>query len=389
MKTVVILGRQPKLSLAELESVFSASAVQPIGREAALINIAPENAAKANLGGSVKLGRLLAIAPTNDWGQLLNFCRQALPEHIENLPEGKLRLGLSIYGIRTNASSINRGALELKKVVRETGRSVRVIPNKELQLNSAQVLHNKLTGTQGVELLLVAAGKETYIAQTTFVQDIDEYSARDFGRPKRSGFVGMLPPKLAQIMLNTAQSAPGETVLDPFCGTGVVLQEAILMGCKAYGTDIEPKMIEYSTANLQWLKEKYRLLQLEVTVSQDDAQTAQWQQPIDRVVCETYLGQPMTTLPPSDKLQKIVDGCDELIEHFLQNLATQIPSGTRCCIGIPAWRQKNSFLHLPVIDQLEKLGYNRVSFEHASDQDLIYHRDDQIVARELLVLTRK
>jgi hypothetical protein len=36
------------------------------------------------------------------------------------------------------------------------------------------------------------------------VQDIDAYAERDFERPMRDAFVGMLPPKLAQIMLNLA-----------------------------------------------------------------------------------------------------------------------------------------------------------------------------------------
>jgi hypothetical protein len=45
--------------------------------------------------------------------------------------------------------------------------------------------------------------------------------------------------------------------------------------------------------------------------------------------------------------------------------------------------------HLPLIDQISDLGYNRVSFEHAEPEDLIYYRSDQVVARELLVIVRK
>jgi hypothetical protein len=60
------------------------------------------------------------------------------------------------------------------------------------------------------------------------------------------------------------------------------------------------------------------------------------------------------------------------------------------CIAVPAWQQKpNLFIHLPVLDHLEKLGYNRVRFEHAQAKELIYSREDQVVARELLVITRK
>lgn len=77
------------------------------------------------------------------------------------------------------------------------------------------------------------------------------------------------------------------------------------------------------------------------------------------------------------------------MREFFKNLAHQVARGSRHCIAVPAWKTPQGFCHLPVIDDLEKLGYNRIDFKHASDEDLIYHRTDQIVARELLVLTRK
>jgi hypothetical protein len=41
-----------------------------------------------------------------------------------------------------------------------------------------------------------------------------------------------------------------------------------------------------------------------------------------------------------------------------------------------------------VLDDLAKIGYNRIDFTCASLEELLYHREDQIVGRELLVLTR-
>ena len=86
------------------------------------------------------------------------------------------------------------------------------------------------------------------------MQDIESYTKRDRERPKRDAKVGMLPPKLAQIIINLAagqlpeeklqnicdiplgEPIPrrllGQTVLDPFCGTGVILQEASADGLR-------------------------------------------------------------------------------------------------------------------------------------------------------------
>ena len=97
------------------------------------------------------------------------------------------------------------------------------------------------------------------IARTKKVQDITDYTDRDRNRPKRDAYVGMLPPKLAQIIINLASGnnqIAGKRLLDPFCGTGVIPQEALLMGFDVYGTDIEQKMIDYSQINIEWLKSR-------------------------------------------------------------------------------------------------------------------------------------
>jgi tRNA (guanine10-N2)-dimethyltransferase len=265
---------------------------------------------------------------------------------------------------------------------------VRVVPNTAVELNSAQVLHNQLTGDLGCELLFIRHGDKTQLARTLYVQDIDDYAKRDFGRPKRDAFVGMLPPKLAQTMLNLAQVRPGDRLLDPFCGTGVVLQEAAIMGCDVYGTDISERMVDFSRTNLEWLTQTYNL-EFNVELDVADAKTAAWQQPINAIACETYLGQPMTTLPPPEKHTAIMRECNDIAAKFLQNLAGQLEPGTRCCVAIPAWFDGKSFFRLPVVDDLEKIGYNRMSFKRVGKNALIYHRTDQIVARELLVITVK
>ncbi len=36
-----------------------------------------------------------------------------------------------------------------------------------------------------------------------------------------------------------------------------MLQEALLMGYEVYGTDLEPRMIDYSQANLGWLDKNF------------------------------------------------------------------------------------------------------------------------------------
>lgn len=412
MQSLLILGRQPELGLAELESLYGAEAVRLVGERVAIVDIDPCLLAFDRLGGSVKFCKVLTIQDTTNWRQVEAFLRQVAPGHASAMPEGKMRLGFSAIGMGVSAKQLEASGLELKKVIRKTGRSVRLVPNKTLELNSAQVIHNQLTGPTGWELVFIRDGAQTIIAQTVKVQDIDSYTARDRGRPKRDAKVGMLPPKLAQIIINLAvgklpqnklasicdipagQKIPhpqlGQTILDPFCGTGVVLQEAALMGYHIYGTDLEKRMVDYSRTNLQWLNDNYGLDADSDNLEVGDATAYRWTNPIDFVAGETYLGRPFTAQPTAEILGQTVMDCNLIIKRFLKNLHGQLKPGARLCLAIPAWQTKpNDFKQLPLIDQIDDLGYNQVSFEHLGSNTLIYYRSDQTVARQLIVITRK
>lgn len=401
MKSLLILGRQPALGMAELEAVYGAKALKPVGLDAVLLDVEPADVAFNRLGGSIKLSKVLTLLDSTDWQAVEDHLGNTILEHLEYMPEGKFRLGLSAYGLRVRAQEINASALRLKKIIKAEGRSVRVVPNKQTALNSAQVLHNQLTSPTGWELIAVRFGQKTILAQTIAEQDIEAYADRDQNRPKRDARVGMLPPKLAQILINLAvgeanPSSP-EVLLDPFCGTGVVLQEAILMGIRGFGSDLEPKMIEYSKHNLSWLMERFRkfdghrgateghFYKLEV----GDATRHTWQPAPDFVACETYLGPPLTALPSSERMRQIEHDISRLHNEFLKNIGRQIKPGTRLCLAVPAWKTKQGFLHLKTLAKLADLGYTRLSFVHARDSELIYHRPDQIVARELVLLEKR
>lgn len=391
-KTLAILGRQPALGLAELESLFGADALQPLGRHAVVVDSDRTDFPMQRLGGTMKAARYLTELPYTDWEKLEAYLAIELPKHTCCVVPGKIRLGLSVYGFDVSIKRLNATGLTLKKTVKDDGRSVRVVPNTSAELNTAQVVHNQLTGPTGFEILLIKNGSSTVLAQTFAVQDIDAYAARDQKRPKRDARVGMLPPKLAQIIINLAGGrwpATGTaSVLDPFCGTGVILQEALLMGYDAYGTDLEERMVDYSKENLDWLGMRYDLSDRTYLLETGDATDFDWQD-FDMVACETYLGRPFTGTPNPPVLRKVLQDVDTIHKKFLKNIARQTHPGLRMCIAVPAWKTRNGFEHLKVLDSLEEMGYTRTSFAHARNEDLIYHRPDQVVARELVVLTRK
>ena len=470
---VVILGRQPAISIAEIESVFGGNKINVVSDYAATVDAL--NFTIEKFGSIPKAGIFVTELSNSRWHDVSQYIVQKYLTKWSSFG-GKITLGISTFGFNINERDVQKTGIILKQKLKKFNVNLRLIPNSEPALNTATSHHNKLgLADNKVELLVIRTNNgHTILAESTGSQNITAYAKRDQQRPKRDAFVGMLPPKLAQIMINLAvgqanndncatisperlhagsdkgpdalsnsgcrcsdktvaqlsisqpsrsvivsnvtlepesELAPGllsdldrsritevnapkgehgkQVILDPFCGTGVILQEAALIGYRVYGSDLSEKMIDYSRVNLNWLAETHGI-DINKKLHIGDAINTKWEPPIDAVVSETYLGQPFSAPPSPAKLEEVKNNCNHIISEFLINLRPQIKSGTPVCLAVPAWRGSDgSFSHLPLVSTMARLGYKPHEFHNISQRDMLYFREDQIVARELLVLIRQ
>ena len=429
---IALLGRQPEISLAELAAVFGADCVNRISQQFAEVQTSQFDI--TTLGGTIKCAKVITELPASrtDKASLLaasRFITQHYHAKWAHSPH-KITLGLSAYNLAVAARDVQKTGLILKSSLKKSDTSLRLIPNDQPALSTATAHNNKLgSSPHKVELLLVkTADRRLIIAESRGVQNITAYTRRDRHRPRRDTFVGMLPPKLAQIMLNLALGAgplahqkscsnslagsasslsdksmvlraalpdafdlekmagsrAAVTILDPFCGTGTVLQEALLAGYDVVGTDLSQKMVDYTTENLSWLQSTFTTLGRVIDIHQADATAHHWpnSESLAAVVCETYLGQPFSAPPAPQKLAEVAGNCNHIITGFLSNIRLQLAPNTPLCIAVPAWYDtSDQAAHLPLIKNLQKLGYYQLN-----RTPLIYRRPDQVVARELLIL---
>ena len=366
MNYLAILGRQPEISLAELKAQFSdVKKLSPVA--AAFVSEKTPNINR--LGGVKKLARQLDQSPI---------------DFLKNLPDGKIVLGISDYSDRPSRALVSKQSLRLKKTLKNSGRSVRLLLHNSTEVPSATAHHNFL-GEKPTHVELIFCNKKWYISLGS--QNITAYAKRDQARPARDAKVGMLPPKLAQILINLCGPLPENArLLDPFCGTGVVLQEAALMDYSVYGTDLSERMVNYSEKNLKWLQSTFlKKSKLFMKVEVGDATNHTWSGPIDAVAAEVYLGPPMSQPPVDIKLKTAMEECGTILLGFLKNLSTQIEPNTPVVLGVPAWlRPDGSYKKMNLKAQIESIG-----FAIQPDSGLLYHRPGQIVAREILILRKK
>ena len=394
MKYVAIAGRQPLISLAEIQALYD-KAARLVGKKLVFFEINEDGEENISpdinrLGGSLKLGRFF----DTDFSKLAKFLATAHPE-------GKITLGISDFSKQKKSGLAKQKSMELKRNLAKMGRSARVITSNEPEISSATAHHNQLGEKAGCfEIFLI--DREIYLSLGT--QNITAYTERDQARPARDAKVGMLPPKLAQILINLCGKLPeGARVLDPFCGTGVVLQEAAIMGYVPYGTDLNERMVEYSKKNLSWLfnernQKRFKILpdliqkkdQILNAISVGDATNFTWEGKIDAVAFEGYLGAPMSKPPIDIKFKTEKAKCREIAMGFLKNITPQIKSGTPVVMALPAWlRENGKYAGLNILDEIQEMGYNFEKFQDLSQSDLLYYREGQIVAREIIVIRKR
>jgi len=253
VKYFFILGTNQAISFAELSAVLDKTALTLPYANVAIIDqaeiIDAEQLIK-RLGGIIKIGRLFAETKVDTAAMLSAIKPLARPA------PGKFKFGFSYYGPgRLNLKPLG---MELKKFLSGNGTSCRWVVSREPTLSSVVVEQNGLL-KNGAEFVLIRTGNKILIGQTLAVQPFKDLEMRDYGRPARDDLSGMLPPKLAQILINLARVKKTEKLLDPFCGSGTVLTEAALMGYQnLIGTDASKKAIDDTEKNLKWTLQNFQ-----------------------------------------------------------------------------------------------------------------------------------
>jgi len=261
MKYFFVLGTNTALSIAEIFAVLSLKNPNLLAKDFLVVDSEREIEVKdliKHLGGVIKIGRIVSELDIANNTELETEIKKIVEDRQLNSEGGKFNFGFSDYGSR-NFNKKDLG-LKLKSYFKAKRISTRLVTSKEKNLSSVVITQNKLL-RRGVEIILAADGPRILIGETLTVQPFKDLSLRDYGRPARDAFSGMLPPKLAQIMINLAQINDRDAVIiDPFCGSGTILSELALFGYKnLFGSDISSLAVDNTYKNINWLKELYKL----------------------------------------------------------------------------------------------------------------------------------
>jgi len=399
MQSFALLGAHPNISLAEIHAVTGSQPSWYEGEFATFDDVSWTFSDLQNrLGGVQKLGSIVGSVAKVETKELAAFLGADL---VENFPEGKVHVGVSVYGVDGQKTGDTRTALknlgfDIKSYLKDAGRSARYVISREPTLSSVVIKNNDLI-KKGAEFVFIVRKDDILIGKTLAVQDVDVWSHHDMDRPRRNAKQGMLPPKLARIMCNLASGnqSKGEkeprtkteigTVLDPFCGSGTVLMEAGLLGAgKLIGGDIAHIAAEDSTTNLNWIRsENPSMPTAEIYVSKaSDIASKMAPNSVDAIVTETYLGRPRKGVETVEDVKETIDYVETLYRESFSILKTTLKPDGIVVLTAPFHVVDDEIFELDGVRIMESLGYTHIPTPF---DPLMYRHQNQLVGRQILI----
>ena len=193
----------------------------------------------AELAGTHKCAPLAARpdSPSGDLAPLVGLVASYLDD--------KSNLSLSGYGLAgDDYEDLVRSLLD---GLREAGlRKVRLLRPKGDELLSEQVVSR-----EALDVVAFPYHAGFGLGPTVWVPDSASMKQRGTMKPVPHPDIAM-SPRLARTLVNLADLRPGQTILDPFCGSGTILIEARAKSLRCLGLDSRAARVQQARENLQW-----------------------------------------------------------------------------------------------------------------------------------------
>jgi tRNA G10 N-methylase Trm11 len=385
-----VLGRHPELSVAELrnfcdEVLFQKDQNLFLGENLKFENPrdlpkSPEQIFLDRLGGTIRMAKV--IGEFHSKSELW----EAITQEIATIPNDKHlpKIGFSVFGNEKLLGALIGQAKDYKTKLR--------LENFNGQnLNSGQIFERRIL-QKGAEFIIWQRGNSFLLSRTVANQNIRNYDLRDRRKPFRDAHMGMLPPRLAQILVNLAihktnRKDQSLTVYDPFCGSGTINSEAAIMGYQTIGSDLNPGFAHGAEQNFKFLSEKFRFESSQGTFSIQDAQTLETPTP-GVIATEGWLGENFETTPATEEIEKNATAVLKLWESIFTHLENSPIK--RICFCLPAWnhRRKKISIAEKLFAKIAKTAYIPQALCNGQ-KTFYYQRPDAFVAREVCVVEKQ
>ncbi|PIY17441.1 hypothetical protein CO112_02500 [Candidatus Dojkabacteria bacterium CG_4_9_14_3_um_filter_150_Dojkabacteria_WS6_41_13] len=275
------LGSHPEVSLAELRLMFG---VKESSRLMGVAMFELDTMLVQNsffkLGGVPRWGEVIAELDKND--NLENHIISAFKKQLKEAT--KKEYIFSLYGVKLDKKRLHHDLKDELPGSKYDGRFDEAL--------HAPAVSEHVLKRGGQEFSAISSGNTVYIIKTIQVQDAQFWSITDAERPARDMKIGLLPAKLARMMINLSGAQATGKIWDPFVGQATIAMQAAVLGIPVLGTDKSPESIAKAKQNMQWLIRNGLVSQAKHTLYVEAIERSKADRTVTAVVTEPYLGKP-------------------------------------------------------------------------------------------------
>ncbi|TFH27354.1 MAG: hypothetical protein E4G98_06215 [Promethearchaeota archaeon] len=229
----------------------------------------------------------------------------------------------------------------------------------------------KLYEPERAEILYCMTDLGMYIGRTITVVDSNLQKALDADRPYKK-FKQTIPPKFGKTLLSLLQldePLTDKRILDPFCGSGTILQFAYLMGMQIYGADQVEEQVVGSRKNLLYTADllgrnipKEEIQKRILTTDINTIDTHFNKHYFDGLATEPVLLPYFEKFPGYTEMVKIID--EEVIppyeQLFLQSYNLLKPNSRLALVAPVVFTQDHKQIGLPIHEMATGAGFKAV-----------------------------
>ncbi len=386
-----VLGKHTELSRAELQPFCDEILFEPEVHLLLADNLRfknPRNLPKTKeqifldrLGGTIRMAKVIGEFRAKK--QLVEAIYKN-SEPSEN--SSNVKIGVSSF--QTGKDFLPEFLKMIKNFFAGKKTPVRLENSGGKNMTSGQIFDRKLL-KKGAEFIVWQRGNSFLLCKTVANQNLRNYVLRDRRKPFSDSKMGMLPPKLAQILINLADPEFSAKIIDPFCGSGTICTEAAVMGFKVVGSDLNPEFLVGAKKNFQFFAEKFRYEKNKGEFFVSNVASFPWAKYREKVlVTEGWLGENFDRNPSLDQIEKEAVKVLKMWVRAFQNMEKDGPQKVVMCLPCWNFRGKNISISQKLFAKISKSSYNPLAL-FANQETFIYKRDNAFVAREICVLERR
>ncbi len=356
-------------------------------------------------GSIVKMGKIVQIErdeKTKNWPLILDKFLDSTLYNLSHKKTKQVKVALNIqpyyHTDNEQVSKIFRS--KIKSYQSYTLVKYKTLSPKKFALDlSPFQYHKENMAKRGIEYLLFYVKSKMYLGYTLWVSNPFEYIKQDEERPSRL-FTHGTSLKVARTLVFLAKIPQKGKMLDPFCGSGTLLQVALEQGISVIGVDQDPKCIKVAKENLQFFSDKY--------FGKKASDKPEWQlvkhdarkidsaldenSSFNAIVTEPYLGPFLKSLPEIQEAEETMKKLEKLYNDVILQASLYLQLNERVVMILPNYHYKGQKIVKPNIENiLNKTTYEFLgnTFYFNQSFPISIGREHNVISREIIVLIKK